>query len=689
MAGTASKIGIRQVAVALGVIGSLATAAAEEQCSDSFIAKAHCTIQGMSFASCADKPRHFRSVVIAIPGWAGKCATTFGQGTRHLLRVMQRKNFFDVDCFDYDSHETSLQTSREQLACRVRNLRAAGYRELTFITHSTGGVLALDYLLTQALKADKKELRTGPDTSLVFKTAADGLRVRGLYTWAVPLNGLRSGVRFLGSAGNMVGLSTAVLPHLKPNSSYLQELKGSLDTFDKGLPGAESDPASSYGFKWFILQGQGEDGVVLNIPVTEPWLPPNMHKSNFAVINTATGHSSNVAVSGAAPDHPGGRPAPGYPAEMMLDKSKLVLGLQPRIGEYFIEGLTPTDNLTAGQRIILRGIVDFAGEPNLFPAARPTVAEFVVTMLQGKFVRAPGFDDEVVAGLRGLLSGRLKELQRPELVAYVDSLSYDIEQLDVKTLGRSDRFGGGSYRAVRRLPDLVSEVLATANDFVRGEPELAGRLQSSGGSLGRFQERVVRVLAMFLEVADDDETRAGAVIALRSAIKDVEPSTVMASGVIPRLGAYAKVQAKLLPPNAKAELAKVFAALAAQTDDVKSAVLAVLNENVEWLQRQQKPIWFTLLSDDQIKALVALPASTSAPLTHLEFLEAVIANGGARGNSPEIAAMAVDAYQRYLAAPAFAGMRPEMRARLRAAMEKTPYPAVAARIERALAAMGS
>jgi hypothetical protein len=199
------------------------------------------------------------------------------------------------------------------------------------------------------------------------------------------------------------------------------------------------------------------------------------------------------------------------------------------------------------------------------------------------------------------------------LVAYVDSLSYDIEQLDVKTLGRSDRFGGGSYRAVRRLPDLVSEVLATANDFVRGEPELAGRLQSSGGSLGRFQERVVRVLAMFLEVADDDETRAGAVIALRSAIKDVEPSTVMASGVIPRLGAYAKVQAKLLPPNAKAELAKVFAALAAQTDDVKSAVLAALNENVEWLQRQQKPIWFTLLSDDQIKALVALPASDVRP----------------------------------------------------------------------------
>jgi hypothetical protein len=151
----------------------------------------HCSVPGLSLASCTAKARFFESVVIAIPGWGGECKSTFGTGDGHLLHIMRGRSVaFDIDCFDYDSHEKTLQKSREELHTRIHMLREAGYREFTFITHSTGGVLALDLLLSEALTENGQALRTGDAASVMFRNS-DRPNARGLYTFAAPINGLR------------------------------------------------------------------------------------------------------------------------------------------------------------------------------------------------------------------------------------------------------------------------------------------------------------------------------------------------------------------------------------------------------------------------------------------------------------------------------------------------------------------
>jgi hypothetical protein len=308
---------MKMIGVVLGalVVGCLSWDA-RAQTSD------HCLVRGVTFASCSPKARYFQAVVIAIPGWKGKCESTFGRGGSNLLNLMRQTNFFDVDCFDYDSDHTALAISRGLLHKRIEELRSYGYREIAFVTHSTGGVLALDLLLSEALEGGG--LRSAAARSVLFKNQ-DGARLRALYTWAVPLNGIRSYIEFGGRIINIVNISPAVLPQLSSDSAYLKELKERIGAFSAKFKDAAGADRAEYKFDWIVLQGQRNDEVVQGISEGEPWFPSSIAR----VVNTASMHSYNVGDAGEIG-------APRYPGEMMSDKAKLALSLYPRLDEHFL-----------------------------------------------------------------------------------------------------------------------------------------------------------------------------------------------------------------------------------------------------------------------------------------------------------------------------------------------------------------
>jgi pimeloyl-ACP methyl ester carboxylesterase len=639
-------------------------------------AQSQCAIKGVSFASCSAKARYFRSVVIAIPGWNGSCKSTFGQGEGNLLKVMGRRNFFDVDCFDYDSHHTTLAQSRRLLRDRIQTLHNVGYREFAFVTHSTGGILALDFLLDEALDTNVR-LRTGAAKSIIFNSN-EGTRLRGFYSWAVPLNGVRTQITMAGKAINLASISPDVLPLLAANSPYLAQLKDRLRIFDNAISiGGHADTAS-YEFDWVILQGQNDDWIVFNVARTEPWFPSTIHAR---VVNTESSHSHNVATSGEIG-------SPLYPGEIMSDKVVLTLGLYPRTNEYFSPSLATTDELARQQRIILYGILAFAENRNLFSKAYTALSEFVVRIFNGKFSRDRTFDEEAVAGLSNLLEKKVNDLDYEDAVDFADRLLNDIEHgLAVDAVGRADGFGAGSYRAVRRLASVINYVFNTVTTLVQQTPALAINLRSSGGSLEVFQTRAANVLSGFLNIFDD-ETQSRAITGLQSVAADASAGAVTGSGMLIELANYSKRKYRTLAGKPQYDLAQLLSTLTERSGSVNSATFALLNENVEWIKGQQRPLWYTMLTKEQVETLVStISPEVVASKGQIEFLGSVIASGGAGGKSPQTAVKAIETYGRYLKT-AFEGVASEDAAILREAARKASYPSITKNAERALTAAG-
>lgn len=639
-------------------------------------AASHCAIPDVSFASCSKNARHFRSVVIAIPGWNGSCGSTFGQGQGNLLNVMRGRNFFDIDCFDYDSHHATLLASRERLKARLEALHGAGYREFVFITHSTGGVLALDFLLSEALADGDAGLRTGAERRKIFQNQ-EGTRLRAMFTWAVPLNGVRSQINFGGNILNLGNFSPAVLPLLSANSDYLAQLKGRLRAFDVALEAAGVAEKAAYRFDWVIFQGQSDDWVVRNIDADEPWLPNSIPSR---LIATASSHSHNVAAAGTVG-------APLYPGEIMADKSALALGLTPRTGTYFSSSTIASQELARQQRRILHGILEFASIRNLFAAAHTSVSEFVIHLLKERFPRDDKFDREAVDGLSDLLETKVQEVKHADAVHFADRLLGDVERgLKAESFGQANRFGGGSFVAARRLAKVLDNVFKTVTVLVRADRSLAVQLATSNGSLETFQERSARLIGRFLAVPDD-ETQLNAVAALQTVAVEAAPSALMRSGMVEQVTSYSRRKARRLPVASRTQLAQVYDTLARRSPDMMTATLASLTEDVDWLPGQQAPLWSLLLSKDQVENLVAAAPSAPASEKQREFLGQVILRAGVDGKSPDSATKAIKAYEQYLTTAGDAVVEAESFV-LQQAIKAAPYPKITIEGNRALGRLG-
>ena len=187
-------------------------------------------IEGLELVACDRLYRVFNSVVLAIPGWNGKCNATFGKTVdRNILNSMAADPFFDVDCFDYDSHGTVIPETQQRLYQRLRWLKGQGYTNVFILTHSTGGVVALEGWLNDQIDFENNAWR--PETAnTVFGSK---FRLNALSVWAPPIEGVNR-VGETGRQGSLICLpdSPAVLPHLSKGSDYLLGLHDKIDIYN-------------------------------------------------------------------------------------------------------------------------------------------------------------------------------------------------------------------------------------------------------------------------------------------------------------------------------------------------------------------------------------------------------------------------------------------------------------------------
>jgi len=569
--------------------------------------------------------------MIAVPGWNGTCDDSFGHGDNNLLNVMRSVNFFDIDCFDYDSHNTPLKTSAQQLLARLVALQNDGYRQVAFVTHSTGGVLVLELLQSEMMSGNGTALRTGPDQSILFKK--DGIKLVGVFAFAIPINGVRDHICLAAGLGNVVGATGEVVPTICGNSAYLQGLKDEFVKFNglyAAVP-ANQRPALGFDFSLNIYQGQGEDWVVNPIDTNDPWVPASAAPPHLA--NTLEGHTHIVADNQIE--------FPTFSGEVMQDRSLLTFSLNPRTDEYFKPTLPATITLDQVQRAIVGGVVDFASIKNLFAAAAPQVSDFVVMLLNARFTRAPDFDEFAVSSFDGLLVQRKSTQDDAAFVAYGDDLLADVDRGFVAP-NQSDplSFGGQSKAAARELAQTLTDLFTTARSLVEQDSSLAVNLRDDGGSLDAFDARLGRVVPRLLSTPDI-ATQNAAVNLITLISNQSSPKALEASGLVGALAQFSVQNYATMTMERKATLGDAFKALSARSPSLSDQVVTQFNQEVPWLGRQA-PLWAPLLNDQQMRVFIERAQPQDQSDTTLKFLSGVGANGGRYFVSADTAKLATD-----------------------------------------------
>lgn len=625
------------------------------------LAASNCSIPGVRFATCDPNVRHFKSVMVAIPGWNGICADSFGVAESNLLNLMRRANFFDVDCFDYDSHNTPLDQSATQLRDFLIELQDMGYREVAFVTHSTGGVLALHLLLRELMNTDATAVRTGDQRSFLFQNR-DGLKLVAFYAWGIPISGVRQHICEAGRLGNLFGVSRAVLPLLCADSTYLGELKARYGQFNALYSALPLTEQSGFRFNFYVLQGQGEDWVVNDIVPNSPWFPAN---GDTRTVNTLSGHTTVVKANGTIE-------FPTFAGETMTDKSQLYFSLAPRTDVYFREDATATTTLDEAQKAILSGVVDFASVRNLFTAGSGQVSDFTVMLFNGRFVRGPDFDGFAVDQLDGLLRWKVDALAKPDAVHYGDSLLDDIAD-GYRSPNPTDPalFGGQSRVAVRKLASTVGYVFETVHRLVYEDPTLSRELDSSLDSLTEFDVKATQVLERLL-AEDDAETLSQTLSALQQLAAAASVAALEQVDVADVFDAFTSANYTTLTEDQKVQLGDVLTTFAGRSTKSRTDVLKLLTVPKSWLGKEV-PMWVPLLNDEQLKRLI--DGNGRADALTPQFLGQVIENAGSFGQSYVLAKDAIKRYEPYLAGPASPDVD-RNRAIFVDSISATAYPAV-------------
>lgn len=586
-----------------------------------------CRDAAIDLASCKEAARHFHSVVLAIPGWNGLCSSTFGAGEANILHLMQDRRFFDVDCFDYDSHTHTIEQSRARLRAHLLNLHRLGYRELTIVTHSTGGLIATDLMLDEAIDPASGSLRGSDARSFLFRRTQEGLKLRAIHAWAVPLNGTRTAVNWAGRVLETTGFSRSVLPDLRPGSSYLADLKRRLQLFDGALSNAAPIDRADHAMSYFVLQGQSDDGVVRGIADAEPWLPRS-RDLNFRLVRTQTGHSHNVAAGGELLE-------PTFPTVTEADRALIELQLRPRFDPFFTPQVPITALLDRQQRTVVRGIVDYTWYPQFFTAARPVVSEMIRRMLTVGYPRQPEFDTFAVKEMGDLVETKISSDDR-QAVELADLLLDEIlDGYGPVPDGTPTSFGGGSASARRALVERLNRVFSFVTEAVRGRPELERDLRSSG-TLEEFQRRYGELYARF---TDDPDTvvRQQVLSGMVQYAREASPTAISSSGFVVTVGGFAAANYSRFDESAKQDLGEAVVALSNRSPEVNQSILGQFNNSVSWLGNADTPLWAAILSDEQVTRVgtqVVLDEGFDAQ--QVEFATGVIERGGSTGTRPDV-----------------------------------------------------
>lgn len=543
-----------------------------------------CEVAGVRLTSCAVEAQAFHSVVLAIPGWNGRCDDTFGVGDRNMLNVVRGISFFDVDCFQFEPAEISFETIKGQLQDHLDLLRRQGYSEIAFITHSTGGIIVSDLVLSQALGDDGRP-RLGDDKIGLF--GDDGLTMRGLYAWAVPLNGVTRDVDIIAAVAR---LNPHLLPQMSADAEYIKKLQRGWKALADALAGLPNQDRARYDFPFLILQGQQGDLVVNPINTTDQWFP----RGWATLIPDHAFHSDMVSAAGT-------RDVPRYPGVVMTDALLQSLPFTPRYEEIFGPAAPNTDLTLQKQLTVLKAVLGLAEHYNVFATVRPHIADFVVRLLDGGYPHDSRFDARAMAAIAELLDETIGRQGKPAVVEFGDDLLTTINRAFPANYSKQNTraFGGGTAHAVRALATSIDRVAVRVLELIRQQPTLASSLRSSSGSLEVFQEKYLAITGRLLTV-NDDPTRIQIIASLQSVLPAISPDTLLTSDAVAFLVDYTRGK-----PATHLQIGEMLFGIQKASPALNIQVIEAVLPALGSRPRGGEALWQTVFTDEQVRALVA------------------------------------------------------------------------------------
>lgn len=447
------------------------------------------------------QPR-FKSVVLTLHGWGGNCNSTFSNDDGSLFSLFKGKQFFDFDCLDYKVFDQAFsQVASRDLHERLKLLADKGYEEVVFITHSTGGVVALWYIAAHIFElADKKGTASKDDSPYQVLP----MKISGILAWAAPVNGvtlqIKAGAelleyKFLTNIAKRywdAGFTTEKLDQLHADSSLLQHLKSKL----KRLKNLQNPtPLEEYvrNIEIVFYHGQYRDMVVKKIDISSPddqaWLPKKAR-----MINTETFHLHNIS---STSDEIG---IPTFPGELTdLNLQKMVTP-KPLLEKHFpLEMGVMTDKIANCQLDVVNGVGYLAtwNFSNTYRALLKTLKHIML----GSVKRSRWVDLKLIDGLsEGLDKTRIDA----SVVNFISRFAAEV-LVDFSPKGDTDplAFGGRERVVLERILNLAVKLTRRVSDAIRDDHSLEAELQPYQ-SLAEFQRDMIRIIVVFLGDTPDN-----------------------------------------------------------------------------------------------------------------------------------------------------------------------------------------
>lgn len=539
-----------------------------------------CGSPSVAFAHCKKTERNYFSVLLAVHGWGGSCQTTFGSHNKSLFRVIGERKFFDFDCFDYNSFD-DIRDNAKLLRKHLKTLSDFDYKDVFFVTHSMGGLIALqtytDYFLDQ-----RGNWLLGRDSADVV--LSKHFKFAGLNAWAAPMEGLRPYIILGGRLARIPvledlarklfsreNLTTDKLPQLEAGSKYLKDLKKRLaQVLTENVRSVPSPRRPNLGMRLRFFTGQGKDLVVLPLDEqkakSEGWMKP----PSASLTQTNEGHSSTVRVPISADFG-----LPLYPATITEMAALLALRLLPRFDAVF-----PTDSAAASETIKSRQL-KIADAIELVAAERIDLAEKAfIEMLKRVILREKrGYLDVDKRVLEVIKNFILKNSSNPHgephervVIFYCHMLRDVFKDYRPIAIGtpkdeQEMRFGKGYSEPEKLVLGVIESLLESISVYVGDDRERLAVLNEKCMRLEELRGKIFRPMLEFLE-SPHDEVRQFALNTVAKTLPKVSNESILRSNLVFSINEFYVKTYNKIGQSGKESVAAIFTNLALRSRNV-------------------------------------------------------------------------------------------------------------------------
>jgi len=572
------------------------------------------------FVSGSKKDQVFKTVLLAIHGWNGSCKATFGEGKNSLFNSTSEKQIFDWDCLDYKSHQERLPEAMQKLGNRLADLKRDGYENVLMVTHSTGGLVAIDLMLEQF---ERISASSSDNDQPIYPVIYD------IMAWAAPVYGLKDGVHTGAWLLNFFGISDdGVLPELL-QSNLLSNRRERLKSYFREFP--QLPPAKRSGNRTRIsfYHGAEKDWVVENIPDRDrtAWLGNN-NTGLSSVIDTKMAHLESVSRSGDALRH-------SLPANLVENLAIIRAPFKPRFDKVFLT--TSSDfflSRCVQQMRVVKGFTHLASTN--IDLAEEEMKAFLKLMLSDDFPHSISVDTQLIDGLLHAFENGLFDHNRAKLAARVlQTLLEDYDLLQKNNLMPGHGLNPYQMKVLKLVAALWKNLRETNFADLQDLPDGISKLD--------LENLLAATNAKFLS-SPHDNVKHQAIRVLTAEIGTMDSRVAINANLVDRIfNRFYVANVASYSAQTKQLLAKFAENAVRRHDDIGLQTLTALRQDVTFYGAST-PVWATFQDDKLVEKIVSASNLDTFDMTQSKWLAAasglkfdIYANVGSKGNNSTLA----------------------------------------------------